>query len=335
MAGMVKQDLISILGGGLALSALIFGAGLFLLGSSSTPHADAHGHEAEAKSGEATEHAKSSDASSHAEEEHAEAHGEAHADAHGEPGKSEHTAEPAHGKAAESPHAAPDVAPTGGVLDAIEAGESALARGRPDQALTHLQRAMKMTHPEPPSPRLLLSFARATLASDLLPTQKRNEAALAQYARLLAEHPHAPQRHEAQYGMARCYLALGKMNEAMEVLGEYERQFPDGPQALDAKLTRAEILLAKNTPMEALKLLTALRPEKLTQVQHGQIELLRANAHLKLAHSGRTPEPAPEEYEETPRGEPMTLTPPPVVGVTPKKEEAPKAESQSPHGGGH
>jgi len=295
-----KSEIITTAGGGLVLAALVFGAGLFLMG---TKHAETEIPEAEPakkdekkdgkeKKEEKKEKAGEKEGTKEAkadkeEKEGAKKEGEGEEKKEGESKKKEGGHETAE----------EDKTPIKPAFGEIETeaeefaskGDMAVARGHFDEAVEAYTRALRSEPADKVLPFLLLKLGDATLGL-AQPSQARHEKALKHYARLVADFPESAPAEQGQFMAAECYRALGRVEEASDAYGQFARRFPDAPRANLARLHRAEALIMLDEAPEALVLLEALRKLDLPSEQKSQVLVLSAQARLKLARNGRLPE---------------------------------------------
>lgn len=318
------SELFSVLGGTLAVSAIVFGAGLYLLGASASQRAHdehpipkeeaKHGAEAvrtEEFAGEPDEPAMT-------------------VSEHEMPTRGAAGTEKMHNDGHESPEDAkepPKVRPAGDYAECLAAGDAAMARGRPEKAAVHYLAATAYSKDARLPPELLFRLAQATVGANDLPVQKRYEKALGYHAKILMEYPDSPHAERSQYELGVCYFKLGRIEEAREAFEQHLARFPSGAFRVDACLDLVDIYLAARKPSMAQEVLVSLKGETMTSEKFGRMEASIARTKLDLAR--HLEEEAKVEAPISDKGEVIN-----VKKASPAEEpkpEKPREDSAHPH----
>jgi tetratricopeptide (TPR) repeat protein len=299
------KDWISVLGGALAMAAVIFGVGLYLLGSSATKklpanteekiakedaHGDAHGEKAEKK---ADEHG------------HGEAKSEKKEDAHGESKDKKDKKEKkddSHGgghgeeKKEEKPPRIPPRKSKDQMSEWIADGEKALTYGNYEQAVEKFNLALKLAPNEQGLDDLkslaMVRLADATRKCDSIAMQRRSERALDLYSKLLAEYPNSREAETAQFNVGFCLEELGKFAEAEQAFGRFASQYPFSSKVPDARVNQAANLMVQNEALKAKKLLQTTLKLEMNDDTRSRVLARIAQADLMLARQGLLPDEA-------------------------------------------
>jgi tetratricopeptide (TPR) repeat protein len=303
MAGNSRvSELLTVAGGGLAVSAIVFGVGLFLLGSESHPatpeptkakapaEKEKSGHGAAKKKEEHKSAAKQNGAieiqgdgaiqlQGTAKEVHA---SPPKAEGHAEKGKEKEKAG-GNEKNGEETTERPRVPSPADYKVLVASGDAALARGRADAALLQYQAAATQMEGGKPGPELLQRLAQAATQSQELPIQSRYEKALSCYSRIVLDHSSSPQAERAQYELGLCLTKLSRPAEAKDAYLEHLQRFPEGEHRHDAVAALVDILLAEHEPAQALKYLEPELQGVLPPEVRGRMESRFARAKLDLA----------------------------------------------------
>ncbi len=315
-----SKDWLGIVGGAMAMGAVIFGLGLFLLGSSNSkakteskdakveeekkeePAADEHGGHGDAKK-KADPHAKKADA--HGEEAKKDEHGkeEGKEDAHGKKSKGEKAEKGGHGEEGHGKEEKEDKSPKYPTREPrvemeewIGDGEKALTYGNAVQACEKFNMAYKRVQDGAGLDNVralaLLRLADATRINDTIPAQRRSERAMELYSRLMAAYPNTSQAQNAQFQVGYCYEELGQFGEAEQAFDRFVSLYPHSEKVPDARLSQAANEIVLGDPFKAKKLLQALLKQTLTPETRTRVLARIAQADLMIARQGQLPDEA-------------------------------------------
>ena len=335
------KDWLGLVGGAMAMGAVVFGLGLFLLGSSSpkpaagkeekeakveekvdehTKEEKGHGEkkpaapkkkeekekkETDVKEGEDTEHAKENK------------------EGKGKEGKGEGK-EPKEDKSPKYPTRDPKVQ----MEEWIGEGEKAMSYGNALEACEKFNMAYKLV---PDGKGLddvralaLLRLADATRVNDTIAAQRRSERALELYSRLMADYATSPQAESAQFQVGYCYEELAQFGEAEQAFDRFVALYPHSEKVPEARLSQAANQIVVGDPFKAKKLLQALLKQTLTPDTRSRALARIAQADLMIARQGQLPDEAAMA-----RAEAVQIRETPKATVKTQEAPAPEANNTS------